>query len=63
MVGINVLIPVPMAYFFGWRPRCSGTPRPRHRRVNFFTRMKAITTRWQDLSVRTDGLNLSSQNI
>ncbi len=67
MVGINVPIPVPMAYFSfgGWKASLFGDTHAHGiEGVNFFTRMKAITTRWQDPSVRTDGLNLGfPQNV
>ncbi|WP_067548642.1 CoA-acylating methylmalonate-semialdehyde dehydrogenase [Nocardia crassostreae] len=59
MVGINVPIPVPMAYysFGGWKnslfvdSHAHGTDG-----VHFFTRTKAVTTRWLDPS--HGGLNL-----
>ena len=56
MVGINVPIPVPMAFhsFGGWKQSLFGD---RHMHgpegVRFYTRLKAITTRWPS-GVRTD---------
>jgi malonate-semialdehyde dehydrogenase (acetylating)/methylmalonate-semialdehyde dehydrogenase len=53
MVGINVPIPVPMAFhsFGGWKRSLFG---PLHMHgsdgVRFFTRMKTITTRWPHVS-------------
>ena len=53
MVGINVPIPVPMAYysFGGWK--CLAVrrhPRPRHRRRALLYPGKVVTTRWLDPS-------------
>src|ERR1700754_3875202 len=51
MIGINVPIPVPMAYysFGGWKaPPFGDTPAHGTEGVHFFTRAKAITTRWLD---------------
>jgi len=51
MVGVNVPIPVPMAFhsFGGWKRSLFG---PLHMHgpdgVRFFTRMKTVTTRWPD---------------
>ena len=51
MVGVNVPIPVPMAFhsFGGWKRSLFG---PLHMHgpdgVRFFTRMKTLTTRWPD---------------
>ncbi|ROZ99162.1 CoA-acylating methylmalonate-semialdehyde dehydrogenase [Gordonia sp. OPL2] len=59
MVGINVPIPVPMAYysFGGWKASLFGDTHAHGTEgVNFFTRAKAITTRWLDPS--HGGLNL-----
>jgi malonate-semialdehyde dehydrogenase (acetylating)/methylmalonate-semialdehyde dehydrogenase len=53
MVGINIPIPVPMAFhsFGGWKRSLFG---PLHMHgtdgVRFFTRMKTITTRWPTVS-------------
>ncbi|MEP9414533.1 CoA-acylating methylmalonate-semialdehyde dehydrogenase [Gordonia sp. VNQ95] len=59
MVGINVPIPVPMAYysFGGWKASLFGDTHAHGTEgVNFFTRAKAITSRWLDPS--HGGLNL-----
>ncbi|OZG70392.1 methylmalonate-semialdehyde dehydrogenase (acylating) [Hahella sp. CCB-MM4] len=51
MVGVNIPIPVPMAFhcFGGWKRSLFG---PLHMHgpdgVRFFTRMKTVTTRWPD---------------
>ena len=53
MVGINVPIPVPMAYysFGGWKASLFGdTHAHGHDGVHFYTRQKAITQRWLDPS-------------
>lgn len=55
MVGVNVPIPVPMAFhsFGGWKRSLFG---PLHMHgpdgVRFFTRMKTITTRWPESDVK-----------
>ncbi|MFI9510127.1 CoA-acylating methylmalonate-semialdehyde dehydrogenase [Nocardia sp. NPDC052566] len=59
MVGINVPIPVPMAYysFGGWKNSLFGDTHAHGTEgVHFFTRAKAVTTRWLDPS--HGGLNL-----
>ncbi|GAB35307.1 CoA-acylating methylmalonate-semialdehyde dehydrogenase [Gordonia otitidis] len=59
MVGINVPIPVPMAYysFGGWKASLFGDNHAHGSEgIHFFTRTKAITTRWLDPS--HGGLNL-----
>jgi malonate-semialdehyde dehydrogenase (acetylating) / methylmalonate-semialdehyde dehydrogenase len=59
MVGINVPIPVPMAYysFGGWKNSLFGDLHAHGEEgVHFFTRGKAITSRWLDPS--HGGLNL-----
>ncbi|MDM7489739.1 CoA-acylating methylmalonate-semialdehyde dehydrogenase [Rhodococcus sp. CSLK01-03] len=59
MVGINVPIPVPMAYysFGGWKNSLFGDTHAHGTEgVQFFTRPKAITSRWLDPS--HGGLNL-----
>ncbi|HEY0254182.1 MAG TPA: CoA-acylating methylmalonate-semialdehyde dehydrogenase [Kofleriaceae bacterium] len=59
MVGINVPIPVPMAYysFGGWKASLFGDHHIYGRDgVHFYTRTKAITSRWPDPSHR--GVNL-----
>jgi malonate-semialdehyde dehydrogenase (acetylating) / methylmalonate-semialdehyde dehydrogenase len=51
MIGINVPIPVPMAYysFGGWKASLFGDTHAHGTEgVHFFTRAKAITTRWLD---------------
>jgi malonate-semialdehyde dehydrogenase (acetylating) / methylmalonate-semialdehyde dehydrogenase len=53
MVGINVPIPVPMAYysFGGWKASLFGDSHAHGAEgVHFFTRGKAITSRWLDPS-------------
>ncbi len=59
MIGINVPIPVPMAYysFGGWKNSLFGDSHAHGMEgVHFFTRTKAITQRWLDPS--HGGLNL-----
>lgn len=59
MVGINVPIPVPVAYysFGGWKSSLFGdTHAYGEEGVRFFTRTKAVTQRWPDPS--HGGLNL-----
>ncbi|MBB5157271.1 CoA-acylating methylmalonate-semialdehyde dehydrogenase [Saccharopolyspora phatthalungensis] len=59
MVGINVPIPVPMAYysFGGWKNSLFGDTHAHGMEgVHFFTRGKAVTARWADPSRR--GLDL-----
>jgi malonate-semialdehyde dehydrogenase (acetylating)/methylmalonate-semialdehyde dehydrogenase len=59
MVGVNVPIPVPMAYhsFGGWKNSLFGDARMYGMEgVNFYTRMKVITSRWPDPEHR--GVNL-----
>ncbi|MER7414885.1 CoA-acylating methylmalonate-semialdehyde dehydrogenase [Streptomyces cacaoi] len=59
MVGINVPIPVPMAYysFGGWKSSLFGDTHAHGTEgVHFFTRAKVVTTRWLDPS--HGGLNL-----
>jgi malonate-semialdehyde dehydrogenase (acetylating)/methylmalonate-semialdehyde dehydrogenase len=60
MVGINVPIPVPMAYFSfgGWKHSLFGdTHMHGMEGVRFFTRAKAVTGRWPDPS-RRQGVDL-----
>lgn len=60
MVGINVPIPVPMAFysFGGWKQSLFGdTHMHGMEGVRFFTRAKAVTGRWPDPS-RRQGVNL-----
>ncbi|MBI4508263.1 MAG: CoA-acylating methylmalonate-semialdehyde dehydrogenase [Deltaproteobacteria bacterium] len=59
MVGINVPIPVPMAYysFGGWKQSLFGDSHVHGREgVHFYTRGKVITSRWPD--PRHRGVNL-----
>ena len=59
MIGINVPIPVPMAYhsFGGWKASIFGDARMYGMEgVNFYTRLKVITSRWPDPAHR--GVNL-----
>ncbi|SIR90061.1 CoA-acylating methylmalonate-semialdehyde dehydrogenase [Williamsia sterculiae] len=59
MVGINVPIPVPMAYysFGGWKASLFGDSHAHGTQgVQFFTRTKAVTSRWLDPS--HGGINL-----
>ena len=59
MVGINVPIPVPMAYysFGGWKSSLFGDTHAHGTEgVHFFTRGKVVTSRWLDPS--HGGLNL-----
>jgi malonate-semialdehyde dehydrogenase (acetylating) / methylmalonate-semialdehyde dehydrogenase len=59
MIGINVPIPVPVAYysFGGWKESLFGdTKAYGSQGVHFFTREKAITSRWLDPS--HGGINL-----
>jgi malonate-semialdehyde dehydrogenase (acetylating) / methylmalonate-semialdehyde dehydrogenase len=59
MVGINVPVPVPMAYysFGGWKSSLFGDTHAHGAEgVHFFTRGKVVTTRWLDPS--HGGINL-----
>lgn len=59
MVGINVPVPVPMAYysFGGWKDSMFGDSHAHGMEgVHFYTRTKAVTRRWPDPSQR--GLQL-----
>jgi malonate-semialdehyde dehydrogenase (acetylating)/methylmalonate-semialdehyde dehydrogenase len=59
MVGINVPIPVPMAYysFGGWKSSLFGDSHVHGREgVHFYTRGKVVTSRWPD--PRHRGVNL-----
>ena len=65
MIGINVPIPVPVAYhsFGGWKKSLFGDAKAYGvHGFDFFTREKAITARWIDPATRAtadhDGLNL-----
>ena len=51
MVGVNVAIPVPMAYysFGGWKDSLFGDAHVHGMEgVRFNTRLKSVTTRWPD---------------
>jgi malonate-semialdehyde dehydrogenase (acetylating)/methylmalonate-semialdehyde dehydrogenase len=55
MIGVNVPIPVPMAFysFGGWKNSLFGDARMYGiEGVNFYTRLKVITSRWPDPSHR-----------
>ena len=59
MVGINVPIPVPMAYysFGGWKSSLFGDSHVHGREgVHFYTRGKVVTSRWPD--PKHGGVNL-----
>jgi malonate-semialdehyde dehydrogenase (acetylating)/methylmalonate-semialdehyde dehydrogenase len=62
MIGINVPIPVPMAYysFGGWKASLFGDTKAHGAEgVHFFTRGKAVTSRWLDPSqAQVGGINL-----
>ncbi len=56
MVGVNIPIPVPMAFhcFGGWKASIFGPLNVYGSDgVRFYTRMKTITTRWPDNSIRS----------
>jgi malonate-semialdehyde dehydrogenase (acetylating)/methylmalonate-semialdehyde dehydrogenase len=55
MIGINVPIPVPMAYysFGGWKASLFGDTRAHGTEgIHFFTRQKVVTSRWPDPAER-----------
>ena len=61
MIGVNVPIPVPMAYysFGGWKASLFGDTHAHGTEgVHFFTRGKVVTTRWPDPST-VGGLELA----
>ena len=61
MIGVNVPIPVPMAYysFGGWKSSLFGDTHAHGvEGVHFFTRGKVVTTRWPDPG-STGGLELA----
>jgi len=65
MVGINVPIPVPIAYhsFGGWKNSLFGDARMYGMEgVNFYTRLKVITSRWPDPSHRGVDLGFPQMN-
>ena len=58
MIGINVPIPVPVAYysFGGWKRSLFGDTHAHGTEgVHFFTRGKVVTTRWIDPAARPEG--------
>jgi malonate-semialdehyde dehydrogenase (acetylating)/methylmalonate-semialdehyde dehydrogenase len=58
MIGINVPIPVPMAYysFGGWKSSLFGDTHAHGvEGVHFFTRGKVVTSRWSDPAVAPSG--------
>jgi malonate-semialdehyde dehydrogenase (acetylating) / methylmalonate-semialdehyde dehydrogenase len=60
MVGVNVPIPVPMAFysFGGWKDSLFGdTGVHGTEGVRFYTRVKAVTSRWPDDAVAHTGLS------
>lgn len=63
MIGVNVPIPVPMAYysFGGWKSSLFGDSHAHGMEgVHFFTRTKVVTSRWLDPAVApTGGLELA----
>ena len=61
MVGINIAIPVPMAFysFGGWKNSFFGdTHTYGMEGVGFYTRTKVVTTRWTDTETPTPNLNM-----
>ncbi|MDX1689635.1 MAG: CoA-acylating methylmalonate-semialdehyde dehydrogenase [Acidimicrobiia bacterium] len=65
MVGINVPIPVPMAYhsFGGWKASLFGESKVHGEEgVDFYTRGKAITSRWPDPEHRGVDLGFPTQS-
>ncbi len=58
MIGINVPVPVPMAYysFGGWKSSLFGDSHAHGTEgVHFFTRGKVVTSRWNDPAVKPQG--------
>jgi malonate-semialdehyde dehydrogenase (acetylating) / methylmalonate-semialdehyde dehydrogenase len=61
MVGINVPIPVPIAFFSfgGWRNSLFGDTHVHGMEgVRFYTRGKVVTTRWPDANALPSGFNM-----
>jgi len=61
MVGINVPIPVPVAFysFGGWRNSLFGDQHVHGMEgVRFYTRAKVISTRWPDANAVPQGFNM-----
>ncbi|MET0523303.1 MAG: CoA-acylating methylmalonate-semialdehyde dehydrogenase [Nocardioides sp.] len=58
MIGVNVPIPVPVAYYSvgGWKRSLMGDTHAHGAEgVHFFTRAKVVTSRWIDPSARPEG--------
>jgi malonate-semialdehyde dehydrogenase (acetylating)/methylmalonate-semialdehyde dehydrogenase len=65
MVGINVSIPVPMAYysFGGWKESLFGDAHVHGADgVHFYTRAKTVTSRWPELARRGAGLGFPTND-
>jgi malonate-semialdehyde dehydrogenase (acetylating)/methylmalonate-semialdehyde dehydrogenase len=61
MIGINVPIPVPVGYysFGGWKNSLFGDAKAYGvQGFDFFTRQKAVTSRWPDPAADPEGINL-----
>ncbi|MCW2791431.1 MAG: CoA-acylating methylmalonate-semialdehyde dehydrogenase, partial [Nocardioides sp.] len=61
MVGVNVPIPVPMAYysFGGWKSSLFGDTHAHGTEgVHFYTRGKVVTSRWPDPAAERPGIDL-----
>ena len=61
MVGINVPIPVPVAFFSfgGWRGSLFGDQHVHGMEgVRFYTRGKVVTSRWPDANALPQGFNM-----
>ena len=61
MVGINVPIPVPIAFFSfgGWRGSLFGDTHVHGMEgVRFYTRGKVVTTRWPDADALPAGFHM-----
>ncbi len=66
MIGINVPIPVPMAYFSfgGWKASLFGDSHAHGTEgVHFFTRGKAVTSRWLDPQPRRHRTRLPPKRL
>jgi malonate-semialdehyde dehydrogenase (acetylating)/methylmalonate-semialdehyde dehydrogenase len=64
MVGINVPIPVPMAFhsFGGWKDSLFGDTHIHGTEgVRFYTRAKAVTARWPQDSIARTGLHFPAE--
>jgi malonate-semialdehyde dehydrogenase (acetylating)/methylmalonate-semialdehyde dehydrogenase len=63
MVGVNIPIPVPMAFFSfgGWKDSLYGDAHVHGREgVHFYTRTKAVTSRWRSSETSTVNLGFPS---